>query len=261
MKHNILEVKKISFSYVKGKKVFDDVSFELKEGEIFTILGTNGAGKSTLLNCISNILQPDNGKIILEGEDIRKLRKSYIASKIGYVPQLHESAFGFSVQDYLVMGRAPYIDITRTPQDKDYEIVENIMRRMGITYLANKSYNEISGGECQLVQIGRALVQESNIIILDEPTNHLDFGNQLKILKLLYLLAEEGKSILFTTHMPDHAILMNGKTGILGHGGKMEIGYSKDIISKESMCSLYGIDVEVLFVEQLNRKTCTYKNI
>ena len=82
----ILEVQNLSFSYHKGRTIFSDVNFSLDHGEILTILGPNGAGKSTLLNCITNLLSPTAGKVLLEGQDIRQLPLKEIAKVIGYVP-------------------------------------------------------------------------------------------------------------------------------------------------------------------------------
>jgi iron complex transport system ATP-binding protein len=183
------------------------------------------------------------------------------ARSLAFVPQVHQSVFDFPVQDYLVMGRAPYIDIGSPPSEKDYHVVDQVMERLGVQALAAKSYNELSGGERQQVQIGRALVQEAEIIMLDEPTNHLDFGNQLKILQLLDELRLEGRTVVMTTHMPDHAILLGGRVCIMDSGGKILVGSPDEMITKESMDRLYNSRFSIIYTESLGRKICVYQSL
>ena len=100
----ILEVQNLSFQYSKNAEpTFHDVNFQLRKGEILTILGTNGAGKSTLLNCLANVLEASSGEILINGESIRKLNLKRVAQLIGYVPQNHIPAYDYSVRDFIVM--------------------------------------------------------------------------------------------------------------------------------------------------------------
>ena len=252
-----LEVRQLSFSYDKKNKVFSDISFELSPGEVFVILGANGAGKSTLLNCLANALTPDSGEILIDGKNENSMSTRETALRIGYVPQITVPTFSYDVRDYVVMGRAPHMKLLSVPGPEDYAKADTVMEYMGISHLAQKPYSNISGGERQQAQIARVLVQETDIVLLDEPTNHLDYGNQLKILKVISSMARErGISVIFTTHMPDHALLINGKVGILNHNGEMSVGPVEEVMTEDILKNLYNTDLRLIYMKELDRTVC-----
>lgn len=257
----MLKVENARYSYTKGQAVFSDINFSLEKGEIFTILGPNGVGKSTLLNCLGNLLTLESGKIFVDGNEMSKIPINELAKEMGYIPQIHTPSFDYSVRDYIVMGRAPYMSMLKTPGKEEYDKVDEVMENMKISHMADKAYTRLSGGERQQVQIAKVLVQESKIILLDEPTNHLDYGNQIKVLKTLAELSAKGITILMTTHMPDHAILLGGKVGILSPGGRMEIGSSDEIITEEALNNIYNTDLHLVYINELRRKACIAGNI
>lgn len=112
------------------------------------------------------------------------------------------------------------------------------------------------GGERQQAQITRVLVQEPRLILLDEPTNHLDYGNQLKIVKTVSQLAAEGVAVVMTTHMPDHAILLNGSAGLMGADGRMTSGPAGSVISEAALRELYHTNLHLVYVDPLGRMAC-----
>lgn len=118
-----------------------------------------------------------------------------------------------------------------------------------------------AGGESHQATIARAIVQQSDVIILDEPTNHLDYGNQLKILKILKELASRGYGIIWTTHMPDHALMIGGRSAVLHHDGTLELGNADEIITPERMSALYGAELCRAYVESAGREACVPKKI
>ncbi|MDO5423314.1 MAG: ABC transporter ATP-binding protein [Eubacteriales bacterium] len=256
MEQAILKVRNAGFSYAKGAKIFENVAFDLKRGEILTILGPNGAGKSTLLSCVSGFRGLHTGSVELDGKNLGKISRRQLAKWIGFVPQNQVRTYDFSVREYIAMGRAPYLGFGKSPSEADYAMVNEVMEQMNLSYLAEKPYTKISGGEGQQVLIARVLVQKPQIIMLDEPVNHLDYGNQIKILKLLKRLAEENYGIILTTHMPDHAILLGGTIAILDREGHLEIGDAKELLSEESLYKLYGEKICRTYVEKVGREAC-----
>lgn len=252
----LLEVKDLAFSYPNGQEIFNNVCFTLDEGEIFIILGPNGAGKSTLLNCLSNLLAPTHGQILLNGTDIHKMPLKEVAKHMGYVPQTHVPAFGYSVRDFIVMGRAPYLGMMEKPSKEDYAMADEVMERFNLTKLADKPYTEISGGERQQATIARAITQQPKIIMFDEPTNHLDYGNQLRTIKMIKELAKEGYAIIMTTHMPDHAIILKGKAGILDGNGNLVVGPAADVLNEETLKRIYNIDLYIKYIPEVERNVC-----
>ncbi|NEW05910.1 ABC transporter ATP-binding protein [Paenibacillus sp. SYP-B3998] len=251
-----LEVINMSFSFNKNKKIFSNVFFSLNEGEILSILGPNGSGKSTLLNCIARLLKADQGDIFLDGKSIFDYTMNEFARIIGYVPQSHVPAYAFTVKEFVVMGRSPYISTFSMPSSNDYNIALEAIEMLGITHLLTKSYTELSGGERQLVTIARAIAQQSKIILMDEPTSQLDYGNQIRTIEIIKKLSQKGYGIIMTTHTPDHAILLNEKIGIMDNSGNFEFGNVADVLNEEKLKKIYNIPLKLLYLKEINRMAC-----
>ncbi|MSA03304.1 ATP-binding cassette domain-containing protein [Lactonifactor sp. BIOML-A3] len=256
-----LEIKDVSFSYGKDRILFKNVSFTLDKGRIFSVLGANGAGKSTLLKCIANLLRPCRGEICLDGVSLHRMEQREVARKIGYVPQTHTAAYGYLVRDFVVMGRAPYLRAFEKPSGEEYRMAEEVLEEMEIIHLADRPYTELSGGEAQKVMIARTIVQQPDIILMDEPTNHLDYGNQMRMMKMIMKLAGKGFGILMTSHMPDHVLLLEGEVGILNDEGEFITGKAADIMTEDNLSRLYRAKLDLVFMEELNRKICICKDV
>ena len=254
---SIIQVDNLSFAYDKnGKQVLNNVSLTLEEGEVMTILGPNGAGKSTLLNCIATLLTPDEGTITLCGKDAAAMKPKEVAKILSYVPQNHVPAFSYTVESFVLMGRAPTVGMFERPKAEDFELVAKTLDEIGIAELKDKPYTEISGGERQQATIARAIVAEPKAILFDEPTAHLDYGNQLKTLRLIKSLREKGYAIVITTHDPDHAILLGGTTAILDRDGHLITGKTEEIITEETLRELYGTDLSLVQPDGVDRPIC-----
>lgn len=253
----LLEVEKVRFRYPTGTAdVLNDVSLTLGQGEVLCILGPNGSGKSTLLDCIANLQTPSSGIIRLLGRDIQSMQPQEFAGLMGYVPQIHIPAFGYTVLDFVTMGRAPKIGVFQKPQKEDVQVAYDSLKQIGIFHLANKPYTEISGGERQLAIIARAVCQQPRIILFDEPTAHLDYGNQHRILRLIRSMTDAGYAVVITTHNPDHALLLHGRVAVLDSEGKIRFGKSDEIISEEQLRALYRIQLRLLDIPEAGRTVC-----
>ncbi len=254
-----IAVDNLSFAYPNGPKIFSGITFEVEKGEIFAILGCNGTGKSTLLSCIVNQLKPGSGTTSLDGRNIAKIPIEEFARKVGYVPQFHQPVFPYTVEELVVMGRAPHLGAFGSPKKEDFKIAHQMMEIMQISHLSGKSYLQISGGERQLALITQALTQQPDYLILDEPTAHLDFGNQIRMLKILKKLASQGYGIIFTTHFPDHLLMFSLTVGIMHQGKLLAIGPAERVITPEIMETIYNLEVDISFHPQLNRPVCLAK--
>ena len=253
----IYEVNDLTFKYPEGdRKVLDRASLSLGEGEILCILGPNGAGKTTLLNCMAGLLVPESGSIRLCGRDLSSMKQKEIAGAVGYVPQLHTPAFDYRALDFVLMGRAPKTGVFGRPSAEDEAMCMEVLASMGIEHLADKSYLNISGGERQQLLIARAIVQEPRVVLFDEPTAHLDYGNQHRILKRVKQMAEDGFSVIITTHNPDHALLLGDKAAIVGRDGSITEGSCDEIVTEERLGEVYGIDIKISFNQEIGRMTC-----
>lgn len=252
----VIEARDLSFGYVKDHSIFSGVDLALHPGQIFTILGANGAGKSTLLNTLTRHLDPTIGQVRVLGRPAVDYGISEFAKVVGYVPQVATDSVSASVRDYVVMGRAPYLGMLSVPGRAEYELVDQALADMGIEHLAEKPLQHISGGERQQVHIARVLVQEPSVVLLDEPTNHLDFGNQLKVLNLIAGLAHQGLTVILTTHVPDHAMLLDGQVGLLSRDGQLTTGPASTVITEQALRDLYDVELHLVHVDAVARRAC-----
>lgn len=250
----LFDVKNISFSY-DDVEIFSKISFSVEKGDVLCILGPNGTGKTTLIKCLNGLHDINDGEILINGENIKKLSFKEISRHIGYIPQSHVPSFPFKVLDVVVMGRAPYLNLTDSPKKEDIEIAINSLKILGIENLKDKEYTNLSGGERQLVFLARILCQQPDILILDEPTSHLDFGNQIKFLEIVDNLAKEGLSIIMTSHFPDHAFLSSNKVAIMKEKKFIDFGSPDDAVTEENLKEAYSIDVKLIELDN-ERKVC-----
>jgi len=252
----ILDIEKLTFSYDKKNYQFNEISFGIGKGEIFSILGRNGTGKSTLIKCILNVLVPDAGRISLAGRNVRDWKRQEMASVAAYVPQAKNIVFPFTVFDYVLMGRTPHIPSFSIPKESDVGVTEDCLKKLGISHLSDKPVSEISGGEHQMAAIARAVAQGPSLIIMDEPTSHLDMGNQQKVLRMTEKLAADGIAVLMTTHFPDHGFIVSDRVAIMEDGNLIAAGAPEEVITGENLRTAYGIDISVSYVPEAGRKVC-----
>jgi iron complex transport system ATP-binding protein len=208
-------------------------------------LGPNGCGKTTLLKCVSGIFKLKQGDILLNGKSILSLKRSEIASILGYIPQEHATGFAYSVFEVVLMGRTPHIGIFSSPSKADVDIANEAIEMVGVTHLRDKVYTKISGGERQLVLIARTLAQQPQILLLDEPTSHLDFKNQSLVLCMVRRLAKRGLSVIMTSHFPNQAFTFSGQVVLMHNGGFIANGTPQEVITEENLKTIYGIECRI----------------
>ena len=254
IENKLFEVKNISFDY-DGEVIFSDISFSIERGDVLCILGPNGTGKTTLIKCLNGLNEINSGEILINGEDIRALSFRQISKHVGYIPQSHVPSFPFKVFDVVLMGRAPYLNLTDSPKEEDRKIALDALKTLGIEDLKDKEYTNLSGGERQLVFLARVLCQKPDILILDEPTSHLDFGNQIKLLEIIDNLARSGLSIIMSSHFPDHAFLSSTKVAIMKNKKFIDFGTPDDVVTEENLKKAYSIDVKLMELDD-KRKVC-----
>ncbi|MCL2549159.1 MAG: ABC transporter ATP-binding protein, partial [Symbiobacteriaceae bacterium] len=235
----------LSFAYDTAS-VFEGVNLEIQRGEVLAILGPNGAGKTTLLNLIAGLAAPLRGTISFDGQPQSSMTPRQLALLVGYVPQTVVPAFDYSVIDYVVTGCAPSLGTFERPGKEHFQRAEEAITAMGISHLREKSYRQISGGERQQVSIARVIAQRPAFILMDEPTAHLDYGNQIHVLQIIVNLVEEGFSVVFTTHNPDHVLLLGRRVAVIDRQGRLQAGDCSEVISAASLSALYGTDLRML---------------
>ncbi|WP_418179513.1 ABC transporter ATP-binding protein [Aliarcobacter lanthieri] len=240
----LIDAKNISFSYQK-KEVLNDINFELHQGDILSLIGKNGCGKTTLLKILLGIYK-SSGDINILSKNINDYKNKELAKLISYVPQTHQIPFDYTVFDVVLMGRLAHINLLSNYSKNDIEITIKNLEKVGILHLKDKIYSQISGGERQLAFIARALTQNAKIIFMDEPVTGLDYGNQLKLLKFLKELSNEGYTFVKTTHYPDHALYASNKVMMLKDGIVLDYGLVDDKLTVENINKLYDVNVEII---------------
>ncbi len=247
----MLKLQNVKCGYEKHV-VLNDVSFEVKPGEVVCILGANGVGKTTLFKTILGHLPVLAGKIFLKEKFLNQMSIVEKAKNIGYVPQAHNPPFPFLVRDVVVMGRTAYLSVFTSPGKSDMDIAEKALEDLGISYLKNKVYTEISGGERQLVLIARALAQTPSVLIMDEPTSNLDFGNQAKAVKQVRNLADRGLGVIMTTHFPDHVFQCADKVVVIKNSKQVISGQIDEIMTSDLLSEIYDIRISVKNIDGKN---------
>lgn len=250
-----IEVRDLSFSY-GDRQVLSDIHFQVQKGEFLSILGPNGVGKSTLFRCVLGLLPGYTGQILLNGLDAGKLSVREKAKQIAYIPQSSHAAFNYSVGDIVLMGTTSGLSLFHQPGKAQREKCQWALDKMGISHLERRCFHRLSGGERQLVMIARALAQDAPILMLDEPTASLDFGNQYLVLKQMRLLANEGYTIIQTTHQPEHSYLFADKILALENGKVLQYGTPKEVLTEEMIRKLYGVDVKIVSMCEDKTRIC-----
>ena len=235
------EVNGIAFSY-GSMRVLDGVSFAVNVDEVVSILGPNGVGKTTLIKCIDKVIKPASGYVSIEGLDLHRMSKKDIAKNVGYVAQRSETS-KTTVFDSVLLGRKPHFDWNAT--EKDVRLAGRVIHLLGLDGLALKYVDEISGGEYQLVQIARVLVQQPKVILLDEPTSSLDLSNQHMIMHLIRNIVKKNHmAAIMIIHDLNLAIRHSDKFVLMKKGRIYAVG-GHEVITPENIKEVYNIDAYV----------------
>jgi iron complex transport system ATP-binding protein len=238
-----ISIKGLSFSY-NSTTILDDLSLELENSEILSLVGPNGSGKTTLLKCIDRILKP-KGTILIGGKDIESMSRLEIARTIGYVPQSSSSTLSTTVFDTVLMGRKPHISWQVSNSDLDK--VESILELLCLSDLAMRDFGQLSGGQKQKVLIARALAQEPSVLLLDEPTSNLDMKHQLEVMEIVRdMVQEKDISAIMAIHDLNLAAKFSDKLVMLKHGKIYASGETTALLTSEIIRMVYGVEAAVM---------------
>ena len=243
----MLRVDGVTFGY-RSVPVLDSVDFTVGPGEFLAVLGNNGAGKSTLLRCITRIVRPQGGAVLLDERDVHALRGDERAQTIGYVPQRTETSHT-TVYDAVLIGRKPHIAWDAV--HNDYHVVERVLAELGLEDLAMRPIDELSGGELQKTVIARALAQEPRVLLLDEPTSSLDLRNQLDVLATVKrVTAAQGVAVVAVMHDLNLALRFADGFLFLADGRVHACG-GPEVVTAANVSHVYGVPVSVTSVNDV----------
>jgi iron complex transport system ATP-binding protein len=236
----------ITFSY-QSTPTLNDVSLELQDSEVLGLIGPNGSGKTTLLKCLNKILQPKQGKIILDKKEISKMSRLEVAKQIAYVPQSStDNPEDLRVYEIVLMGRRPHLAWQSSKEDN--EKVWNALKTMEIEHLSMRSFFELSGGEQQRVLFARSLAQEAKVLLLDEPTSSLDIKHQLGVMELTRrLVATQKLSAVVAIHDLNLAARYCDRIIMMREGKVYAADNPKTVLTADNIRQVYGVEVEISY--------------
>lgn len=194
-----IEIHNLEFAYTE-KNVLKKLEVSFPAEKFSVLLGINGGGKSTLFKIIAGLLKNYTGEIAIFGQELAKLTFKDRAPLIGFMPQFNQSVFSFTVEDVLLTGRTAFAGFSI--READRALAQEIMEDLSIAHLKDKEINLLSGGQQQIVMIGRLLMQGPKILLLDEPTNHLDVYYQHYLMEKLKKYAKQGFTVIAIMHNP-----------------------------------------------------------
>jgi putative ABC transport system ATP-binding protein len=209
-KNHFIELSNVTKIYQQGNipvKALDHLNLNILKGEFLAITGKSGCGKSTLINIIGGLDAPDQGQVMVDGEDITQMGDHRLTlfrrKRVGIIFQLFNLLPILSVEEnialpHLLMGNS------KPPEAK----IDRLLHEMGLSKRRHHKPHELSGGEMQRVAICRALINDPELILADEPTGNLDSTSGKQVLDILKRLKEEqGKTILLVTHSQEGATI------------------------------------------------------
>ncbi len=239
-----IKIDDLCFSY-SSVPVLKDITMDLSGAKFVSIMGPNGVGKSTLIHCMNKILKPTSGSVMLDDREVNDITIKEMATIIGYVPYSANDTFPLTVVDTVLMGRHPYSKWGTL--DSDLDIVYDTLKRLGISHLAMRSFNELSAGQHQKVMLARGLVQEPKILLLDEPTSNLDVRHQLDVTKMLRDLAHEKEIlVIMISHDINIAAKYSDEVIMMHDGSIFAVGSPNEVITPDNLRIVYGVEAKVI---------------
>lgn len=226
---NTIQLKDLSIGYKlhngKTKTIASHINATVESGMLTCLIGRNGTGKSTLLRTMTGFIPPLEGQVIVEGRDLSMLSATERARIISIVLTERPETDNITVNELVGMGRLPYTNFWGTLQEEDRQIVDDAMQMIGIYELRNRKIGTLSDGEKQKAMIGKAIAQQTPVIILDEPTAFLDYPSKQETMLLLHQLAQElNKTIFLSTHDLNIAYQVADKIWCMGNDDGLRIG-------------------------------------
>ena len=236
----IISVQQFSFAY-EEKLILDDINLSIAEGEYTAMIGPNGAGKSTLLKCLNRILKRGKGRIRLFDRNIEEYTQKELARLIGYVPQTREQVFPYTVYDFVLMGRYPYMSPLARVKNEDRRVVDEALEMCGIGQFAERSIQQLSGGERQKVYLAAALAQQPKILLLDEPTAHLDPKYHMEIQETICQVSRKMNiTVLHVTHDLNYLLYWSQKVVALNDGRICFCDVPQKILEDDHLHKTFG---------------------
>ncbi|MDO5750534.1 MAG: heme ABC transporter ATP-binding protein [Rothia sp. (in: high G+C Gram-positive bacteria)] len=243
MSSPLLSARNISLD-IEGRRILNDISFDVFPGEVVSLIGPNGAGKSTLLSVISGDVKPASGSVELAGSPLSSYKPLALARERAVLLQKMQVAFSYTVREVVAMGRTPWRGTGSAEEDE--RIIAESMQRTEVTHMADRDITTLSGGESGRAHLSRVFAQQTPLVLLDEPTAALDITHQEQTLVTSRALAAEGRGVLAVLHDLDVAAAYSNRIVLLRRGEIVAMGTPEEVCSSELLSEVYRHPIEVL---------------
>ena len=249
-----LSVKELCVNIDK-KQIVKNVSLSVLEGKFVVLLGPNGSGKSTLLKSIYRTLPYQSGSVYLDQKNCKEISYRDFAAQVAVVSQFSNIAFDFSVEEIVMMGRAPHLGVMGKEGKEDISIVKEALEAVGMGEYAKRAFASLSGGEKQRVLLARAIAQKPQLMILDEPTNHLDIRYQLQVLAIVKKM---GISCIAALHDLNLASQFGDLIYLLCDGKIVASGTPEEVLNPATIREVYHVDSSIVSMEDTGQMVISY---
>jgi iron complex transport system ATP-binding protein len=240
---SFLSVDRLTVAF-DGHTILRDVSFDVSAGRWVGVLGPNGAGKTTLLRAIGSHI-PFDGDICLNGASVEDMSAQDRARTLAFVRQARSLTFDFTVEEFVLLGRAPHRGWLQAYRASDRERVRGALARVDLDGFASRSVLSLSGGEMQRVFLAQALVQDAELLLLDEPTAHLDVHYQFSFMEQVRGQAAEGRTVLAVGHDLELAARYADRLLLLDEGALVAEGPPASVLTPDRIAEVFGMRAEL----------------
>ncbi|RST71288.1 ATP-binding cassette domain-containing protein [Siminovitchia acidinfaciens] len=252
----MIEVLGLSKFYGKNK-VVEDVTINIRSGQITSFIGPNGAGKSTLLSMVSRLLDADTGDVLLDQTNMRKMRSNDLSKRVSILKQSNYVNVKLTIRDLVSFGRYPYSKGRLTKEDQ--QMVDQALVYMELSDIQDSYLDELSGGQRQRAFIAMVIAQDTDYILLDEPLNNLDMKHSVQIMKILRRLVDElGKTVVIVLHDINFASVYSDRIVAMKNGKVVKDGPTEEVIQSEALKEIYDMDIPIKNLN--NCRICVYFN-
>jgi iron complex transport system ATP-binding protein len=229
------------------RTVVRELSLAIEPGLVTTIIGPNGCGKSTLLRALGRLLRPRAGRVLVDGTPIAAMNTRDTARLIGMLPQTPIAPEGLTVADLVARGRHPHQSWLRQWSAGDEAEVTAALARTGIADLADRTLDELSGGQRRRAWISMVLAQGTDILLLDEPTTYLDLAHSLEVLDLVdRLRAEAGRTVVMVLHDLNLAFRYSDRLVVMSGGRIVAQGPPDDVVDADLLDAVFGLRAKIM---------------
>ena len=241
-----IEAKNLSVT-INDKVILEGINATIPNGKITSVIGPNGAGKSTLLKAVAGINSNYGGQVIIDGIDLKKIKRKELARKLAVLPQGMQAPPDVTVEQLVDYGRFPYRSwFKKSNQIEDEEAVEWAMSETNVSHLRHRQVMSLSGGERQRAWIAMALAQKPEILILDEPTTYLDIAHQLEVMNLIESINREyGMTVIMVLHDINHALQYADELVVIKEGRLFAQGSPDEILTVDLIRNVFGVRADI----------------